>query len=250
MENGQRAEAMPVLKALHTRRKNHPQVLELLSRCYRELGRWDDLQTLLPQLNKAGVLDEEQLADIQHEIARHQLSEAADAEALQAAWKGLPKAMRNDPHTVEVYAERAGALERADLAETALRTSIKAVWNPKLVLRYGDPGAGNAAQRLSQCEKWLVKHPDDPALHMALGRLCASQSLWGKARTHLVRSLEIEPTAAGYDALGQLLERQGELEPAMACFRNALRMTQGRSPEPLPLEPGRLSAPDENAPGP
>ena len=46
------------------------------------------------------------------------------------------------------------------------------------------------------------------------------------------------------DALGQLLERQGELEMAMACFRNALRMTQGRAPEPLPLEPARLRAPD------
>jgi len=245
MDNGQRAEALPVLLSLHKQRKHHPQVLELLARCYRELGRWDDLQGLLPLLRKNDVLSEDAQAEIQEEIARHRLTEAEDAEALGAAWKGLPKAMRQDPHTVEVYAERAGALERADLAEAALRTSIKAVWNPKLVLRYGDPGAGDAAQRLSQCEKWLLKHPDDPALHMALGRLCASQALWGKARTHLVRSLELEPTAAGYDALGQLFERQGELEPAMLCFRNALRMNQGRPPEPLPIEPGRLSAPEQ-----
>ncbi|MEM1411718.1 MAG: heme biosynthesis HemY N-terminal domain-containing protein, partial [Pseudomonadota bacterium] len=243
MQHGQRAEALPVLKDLHARRKQHPQVLELLARCHRELGQWTELQALLPRLRKADVLNEHEIEGLQQEIARHQLADAPDAASLEAAWKALPKAMKGEARTVEVFAERAGALERADLAEVVLRRSLKGNWNPALVLRYGDPGAGDAAQRLKQCEKWLLKHPEDPALHLALGRLCAGQSLWGKARTHLIRSLELEPSAAGYDALGQLLERQGELEVAMACFRNALRMTQGRAPEPLPLEPQRLQAP-------
>ncbi len=243
LQNGQRAEALTLLEDLHSRRKQHVQVLTLLARCLKELGRWDRLRDLLPQLRKAGVMSEEEIADLQLEIARRQLADAPDAAALESAWKALPKTMKRDARTVEVFAERAGRLERADLAEAVLRSSLKDSWDPALVLRYGDPGAGDAGQRLKQCEQWLLKHPEDPALHLALGRLCASQSLWGKARTHLIKSLEKEPTAAGYDALGQLLERQGELEMAMACFRNALRMTQGRAPEPLPLEPGRLAPP-------
>ena len=245
MDHGERAEALPLLKDLHARRKNHHQVLTLLARCHRELGQWEELQQLLPKLRKADVMTEDEIADLQIEIARHQLADAADAPALEQAWKALPKPMKRAARTVEVYAERAGELERADLAENVLRSTLKDQWSPALVLRYGDPGAGDAAQRLKQCEKWLLKHPEDPALHLALGRLCAAQSLWGKARTHLIKSLELEPSAAGYDALGQLLERQGELELAMACFRNALRMTQGRAPEPLPLAPGRLSGPGE-----
>lgn len=244
MDHAQRADALPLLRELHGRRPKHPQVLQLLSRCLRELGQWDDLQALLPKLRRAEVLDEEAIIELQREIARHQLSEAADAPGLEAAWKDLSKAMKQDAGVIGVYAERAGELERADLAEAVLRQRLKNEWDPVLVLRYGDPGAGDAGQRLKQCEKWLLKHPEDPALHMALGRLCAGQSLWGKARTHLIRSLELEPTAAGYDALGQLLERQGEQEMAMACFRNALRMTQGRAPEPLPLDQARLAAPD------
>ena len=55
-----------------------------------------------------------------------------------------------------------------------------------------------------------------------------------------MRSLELEPSVAGYDALGQLLERKGELEVAMACFRNALRMNQGKDPLPLPGELNKL----------
>ena len=75
-----------------------------------------------------------------------------------------------------------------------------------------------------------------------MGRLCAREELWGKARHHMIRSLEIKPTVPGYDSLGQLLERKGELEVAMACFRNALRMNQGKDPLPLPGSIARLES--------
>jgi HemY protein len=244
MQNGRRAEALPLLEDLFARRKAHAQVLGLLARCCRELGKWERLRELLPALGKSDVMTEQELSALQIEIAQHELSGAENAEALQAAWKALPKVMQREARVIEVYAERAGKLERADLAESVLRSSLKKDWDQGLVLRYGDPGSGDAAVRLKQCEKWLQTHPDDPALHMALGRLCAGQELWGKARTHLVKSLEYQPSSAGYDALGQLLERLGEMELAMACFRNALRMNQGRAPEPLPRDPARLAAPE------
>ena len=93
--------------------------------------------------------------------------------------------------------------------------------------------------------KWLQVYPDDPLLHLTLGRLCAREELWGKARHHMIRSLEIEPLVAGYDSLGQLLERKGELEIAMACFRNALRMNQGKEPLPLPGDQAKLEPPNQ-----
>lgn len=245
LEGGSRAAALEVLTDLHARRGRHPQVLGLLARCRRELGHWDELQALVPALRKAGVYGEDELAELQLDIARHRLIDCEDVDALQAAWKALPKAMQRDAGVIEVFAERAGRLGHAELAEPVLRAALKREWNPALVLRYGDPGAEGASVRLKQCEKWLLDHPEDAALHLALGRLCAGESLWGKARTHLIRSLELGPTSAGYDNLGQLLERQGELESAMHCFRNALRINQGRAPLPLPSEKILLSAPAE-----
>ncbi len=243
MTNGNRAAALPVLQDLHKRRQKHPQVLELLSRCYRELGQWDDLQSLLTALKKAEVLDEDQVRELQEEIATNKLRAAENAEDLQAAWKQLPRATRYHAVIAEAFAVTAGKFERADLAEPILSASLKNDWKPTLVLRYGDPAADDGSKRMKQCEKWLKQHPDDASLQLALGRLCAGESLWGKAREHLVKSLELEASSLGYDALGQLLEHQGELEPAMACFRNALRMNQGQQPLPLPVEAARLSAP-------
>jgi HemY protein len=243
MANGARAEALPVLRELHARRRKHPQVLELLARCYRELGEWDDLQELLPLLRKTEVMDDEQLESLQIDIAGGKLRGAMDPDDLLAAWDRLPKPMKRAPAVIAIYAERAGQLERADLAEPVLRSSLKRNWNAELVLRYGDPGAGDVAQRLKQCEKWLQEHPEDANLHLALGRLCVGESLWGKARQHLIRSLEISPTSIGYETLGQLLERQGDLELAMDCFRNALRLNQGKQPLPLPGDQARLGPP-------
>ena len=243
LANGNRAAALPILQDLYRSRRKHPQVLELLSRCYRELGDWDAIQALLPALRKAGVLDDDQSQDLQEEVAVNKLRSATTADELQAVWKKLPRAVRSHLAIVDAFAIGAANLDQLELAEPVITACLKKEWNPALVLRYGDPAANDRLKRLKQCEKWLKQHPDDAGLHLALGRLCAGESLWGKAREHMVKSLELEPSSLGYDAFGQLLERQGELEPAMACFRNALRMNQGQKPEPLPTGTARLSGP-------
>ena len=247
LANGSRAAALPILQDLHKRRKKHPQVLELLSRCYRELGEWDQLQELLPALRKAGVLNDVQAQQLEEEVAVSKLRAAANSEELQSAWKQLPRAMRPHAAVVEAFAAGATRFGHSELAEPVISASLKDAWTPSLVLRYGDPMSGDRIKRIKQCEKWLQQHPADAGLHLALGRLCAGESLWGKAREHMVKSLELEPSSLGYDAFGQLLERQGELEPAMACFRNALRMSQGQAPKPLPANTARLTAPRETA---
>jgi len=243
LANGNYDAALPLLQTLYKRRRKHPQVLDLLSRCYREMGDWDELQAMLPAMRKAGVLDEDQSRDLQEEVAVNKLRSVTSVDELRMTWKKLARAMRHHVAVVDAFAAGAARLERADLAEPVLNASLKNEWNPALVLRYGDPGADDRPKRLKQCEKWLKQHPDDAGLHLALGRLCAAESLWGKAREHMVKSLELEPSSLGYDAFGQLLERQDELEPAMACFRNALRMNQGQPPKPLPTGTARLTAP-------
>jgi HemY protein len=147
--------------------------------------------------------------------------------------------MQRAAGVVVAFAEKAIMIGAPELTEDVIRGSLKQEWNSELLIPYAEPGPEDASRRLKQCEKWLQSHPEDHWLHLTLGRLCAREELWGKARQHMVRSLEIEPTVAGYDALGQLLERKGELETAMACFRNALRLNQGKSPEPLPGDAAR-----------
>jgi HemY protein len=244
--NGEFADAIPILETLHKRRRRHPQVLELLSRCYEETGQWEPLQKLLPVMQKAGVVDAERVEELKQHAAISELTQCKDPEALKAAWRALPKNMQRVPEVVKAFAEQANAIGGAGMAEDVIRSSLKREWNSALLIPYGEADSSNASRRMKQCEKWLLDHPEDPWLHLVLGRLCAREELWGKARHHMIRSLEIEPTVGGYDSLGQLLERKGELEIAMICFRNALRMNQGKEPLPLPGDQAKLASPADN----
>jgi len=240
--NGQFEEARPILEEIQGRRRRHPQVLDMLSRCYRELGEWDALLKLLPAMQKAGILNDEEAAELRQHAAAAELKRSRDTGELQQRFRGLPRQMQRSAEVVGAFADQALRLGAPELNEEVIRNSLKVQWESTLLIPYGEPGPDDAARRLRQCDKWLQSHPEDHWLHLALGRLCAREELWGKAREHMIRSLELEPTVLGYDTLGQLLERKGELELSMACFRNALRMSQGKEPQPLPGQQGRLQA--------
>jgi len=244
LSNRQFAEARPILEDIYGRRRRHPQVLEMLARCYRELGEWEPLLRLLPAMQKAGLLDDEQAAELRRDAAVDDLQKSSDAEDLSARFRSLPRQMQRSADVVGAFADQALRLGAPELNEEVIRSSLKVEWESSLLIPYGEPGPDDTTRRLKQCEKWLLSRPEDPWLHLALGRLCAREELWGKARQHMIRSLEIEPTVLGYDTLGQLLERKGELEASMACFRNALRMSQGKKPTPLPGGFARLEAPE------
>mgnify|MGYP001822183431 CR=1 FL=1 len=243
VQNGEFAAAREVLEELARRRKKHAQVIGMLSRCYQELGEWDALLKLLPVMQKTGVVDEREAGELRKKAAIGGLTRCRDKDRLSESWRAIPKAMQREAEVVKAFADQAVLIGAPELTEDVIRGSLKREWNSLLLIPYGEPGAADTSKRLKQCEKWLQDHPEDPWLHLALGRLCAREELWGKARTHMVRSLEIEPSVAGYDSLGQLLERKGELEVAMPCFRNALRMNQGKEPVPLPGEQARLESP-------
>ncbi len=242
-QNGHYTEAKDVLEVLLKRRRRHPQVLEMLARCYRELEEWEALLKLLPGMQKAAVIDAQEAAELRHIAAIGELQRCRDKDGLQTSWRALPKAMKKAPEVIRTYADQVVLYGAPELAEEVIRVSLKREWNPLLLIPYGEPGADDTSKRLRQCDKWLQAHPEDALLHLTLGRLCARDELWGKARHHMIRSLEIEPTVAGYDSLGQLLERKGELEIAMACFRNALRMNQDKEPLPLPGDQAKLEPP-------
>jgi len=243
VDNRRFEEAIPVLQALNQGRHKNSRVLHLLSKCFRETSRWQDLLNLLPDMRKNGLIDEAEAQQWSTRAAVAGITASADLGALDAAWQALPKHLKTDPEAVAAYANRASRLDGSDRTEAVIRTALKSQWHSSLLIPYGDPKASDAGVRIRHCEKWLADHPGDANLHLALGRLCAREELWGKARTHMIRSLEIQPSLAAYDSLGQLLDRRGELDLAMACFRNALRMSQGEAPLPLPARLNSLPVP-------
>ena len=110
--------------------------------------------------------------------------------------------------------------ETQDILEQALERE----WSPTLVGLYADAAADDALPQIERAEKWLRQHARDPALLLALGKLCMRQGLWGKAQSYIEASLALEPTHDGHMTLAALMEQIGKPQEAVAHFRRSAEL--------------------------
>ena len=85
---------------------------------------------------------------------------------------------------------------------------------------------------LLRVESWLKQRPDDAELLLTAARLCVRNQLWGKARSYFESSIALQPSAAAWHDLGQLLVQMGEDEDASAAFQKGLTLSYGGSSLP------------------
>ena len=85
-------------------------------------------------------------------------------------------------------------------------------------------------------EAWLVDHPQDPALLVALGQLCRHEQIWGKAEAYLQQALAHGAGAAAWEELGHVHAAQHDDARARTAYARALAIQRG---EPVSLLPGR-----------
>ncbi|MDT8408549.1 MAG: heme biosynthesis HemY N-terminal domain-containing protein [Wenzhouxiangellaceae bacterium] len=226
--------AIDVLEKLHLSKPGHEAVLKLLLQCYQECNRWHEVRLLVPQIQRAGIIDQDRADQLAKLAAARELESAHDASDLLRVQRSLKRGLRQAPEVVAAFARRALELDRPELAEIDLRRAIEDGFSDELLGLYAQADAGDRAVRIEQCRKWLRDKPDLAALQLALGRLYLAERNDEKAREHLQIAVRKSPDPSAYAALAQVLDRSGQLESAAQCYRNALRLEQGRAPDPLP----------------
>ena len=94
----------------------------------------------------------------------------------------------------------------------------------------------------------LPDHFQDPALLLTVGRLCAQNQLWGKARDYLERSLFLAPNPETYAELGQLMDQLGQHQKRDEYYKKGLiAATQSNaSPTPSDNHPDLFCVSDED----
>ena len=149
---------------------------------------------------------------------------AQDAEALGAYWKQLPQEMRVDPVVAATAARYHLALGRTAEAQALIEAALEHEWNASLIALYGEAAGDDSLPQIQRAEKWLRDHARDPALLLALGKLCMRQALWGKAQSYIEASLALEPTHDGHMTLAALMERLGKPQEAVRHFRRSAEL--------------------------
>ena len=230
MAQGQYEQALATAMHLQQVAPRHVQVLKLLAKLYRELHDWERLNDLLPELRRRNALDAADLEKLRGEVARERLGVAArdgDIARLKEVWRQIPRELRQNADLALTYAHNLRNLGDEVATERFLAETLNAIWDDRLVSLYGEVEGTNPARQLAHAEGWLAQHPHQAALLYTLARLSLRHQLWGKARTYLESSISAGASVAAYCELGALMERMGDSEQAMNCYRNGVRLVTG-----------------------
>jgi len=227
-------EAVPVLEDLHLRKPRHAGVLRLLLQAYQDLGRWEAVRMLAPALHKSGIVDRQRCDEVITLAAIREIESSSDVESLQSSWRSLSRKQHKARDLVLAYARRAIELDRPGLAGSHLKRLLSNQLDREALRVYAEVGADERPARISDCEGWLREQPEHGGLHLALGLMYLDDRQYDKARESLEKAVADQPDSEAYAALGRILDRSGSLEAAAQCYRNALRLKQGRGATPLP----------------
>jgi HemY protein len=191
----------------------------------------------LPELARAQALPPQAFAALETRTLAAVLAAAPNRERLDELWSGLGKAQRNIGEAIDAYARRAAELGQILAGMSALETALHRQWSEPLIVCYGELGPAEAEARLRYAEGLIPAEPNSAGLALTLGRLCIQCKLWGKARGYLERGLEIEPSPALWEALGDC--HAGRDDPAAAgrSWQNALLAARGEPTQALPQAP-------------
>ncbi len=228
LDQKQPQSALNSLKELNdTGMHKHIGALSLELKAQQQARNWDAVLDVMAQLEKRNAIDKVVAAQMRQQAWLEKLrSQATDITTLRALWKSIPGEFKQRGKIAAAAAEAFSKLGDCKSAQLLLAESLNAQWDSDLVAMYGECNNDNNIVQIEQAERWLKKHTDDAGLLLALGKLCMHQQLWGKAQSYLDASLSLESSRATYAALGQLAEKMGKHEEALAYFQQATKATR------------------------
>jgi HemY protein len=225
VSQGRHEEALAVLKDLSARDSRNLRLLRLKLQAEQAMRNWDEVLATVSALVKLGGLGPEEASAARRGAHLGNLNrKAQDSAALAAYWKQLPAEMRVDPAVAATAARYHLALGGNAEAQAIIEQALEREWNPSLVALYGDAAGSDALPQIERAEKWLRSQARDPALLLALGKLCMRQGLWGKAQSYIEASLALEPTHDGHMTLASLMEQIGKPQEAVQHFRRSAEL--------------------------
>jgi HemY protein len=225
VSQGRHEEALAVLKDLSARDSRNLRLLRLKLQAEQAIRDWDAVLSTVSALAKLGGIGPAEAATALRAAHLGNLArKSQDANALGAYWKQLPQEMRVDPAVAATTARYYVALGATAPAQAIIEESLEREWNAALVALYGEAAGEDALPQIQRAEGWLRDHARDPALLLALGKLCMRQELWGKAQSYIEASLALEPTHDGHMSLAALMERIGKPQEAVRHFRRSAEL--------------------------
>lgn len=246
-KSNQLEQCVAILRQMKSNSLNDASLLQLLKEVYLKLNDWEELEKLLPTLEKNEVIDEAEAEQLRIRIFMENLyaisnrrvdfSDVELGSQLEKAWKKSSASYKQDERIVRHYSELLSRLGQQEPAAKAIEVALEKDWSNDLVRRYGELDFGNPQRQLLVAESWIQARPGNAQLLLALGRLAMRSELWGKAREYFETSIEVAPSAEAHGELSRLLKGLGETSLAEEHQEKFVRGVGAELPAlPMPQE--------------
>lgn len=214
---GRWEQAAALLLRLQDKYRKDDQVLMLRVEALTRLQKWGELAEILPGLQKRLGGDDPHYEALERRAHREVLAwialtgSRADrvfaARKLHKYWESLPRRLRNDDDMLASYAGELIQVGADDEAEALLAEALGRSWTNAGIEVYGRTRSTRPDQALARAEAWKDAHPHNPALLLALGRLCLQNRRWQEARHYFEAALELRKSPEARAELLRLLAR-------------------------------------------
>lgn len=224
IDNQEWKAADETLQALQVIAPDHPYVLQLCLKLYENTQNWAALLAVLPKLKSSKTLTELKIQNIKKQaylaILDANIHQSYLNFDLHQAMQSLPKDLKNDSDIVSKYARYLLNQQQDQQAEKIIRESLKTSPTNELLALYAH--INTEYVHIPFIESLIEKKPDSAALHACVGQLFLAKQVWGSAKTHLEKSIQIHPSSQAYYALGTLLEKLNQPEEACKIYKQGL----------------------------
>lgn len=220
-------QALQSLNELQSTTRKNLAALRLELKAQLQAKNWNQVLALVAQLERRDAIDPIQAA--QQKISAHQENlkrQRQDLVSLREYWQKIPAADKTNSKIALAAAQGFMIFRECPTAMAILTDSLESQWDSDVIRMYGECLGKDVLKQIERAENWLKQHPQDAALLLTLGRLCAKQELWGKAQSYLEASLSIESDAATHLELAHLLEKIGRVDEACKHYRESMVLLQ------------------------
>lgn len=224
-------QAVTLLAPLQEAKKLSPQAQLVYLQSLEKTNRAAEAIALFGTLRKEQALSPQMLATLEIKLQASTLEQSSDADAFLQTWQSLPERLKNNTAILQAFSARADTLGLETKAVQVLSDYLGMHWTPELLGSLAGISAHANDQRMDLCRAWLPQHPDDAALHAALGKLYSQDKQYVRAEAMLQRSASLAPSSEAWEALGNIYSAQQKNEQASTAYANALRLQR----EQLPL---------------
>jgi HemY protein len=218
-------QAKPILESLFHANINHQWTLKLLSSTYIHLQLWESILPLLPTLEKKQIITtaKKEKIIIKYIFNTSKYIIKNEPLAFNTWWKSLPE---NFKKISNIFLKCGKLLIHqkidADSFLNDFGSHLNTYWRDDLISIYGKLILRPEIQ-LKQAEKWLLFHPKNHCLLLALSRLCAYNNLQGKAINYATKSLMISASAEAHLHLAHIYHFLGKNDLALTHYRESTK---------------------------